>query len=278
MIDKALSVLQDANNIYRPLELCRSDYLSSSLIIISRMSRLLYIRHAQASYGKEDYDQLSSKGYEQGLLLGKHLLAIGEQLDYIYVGPLKRQNQTLDQVEKVYQEGGKQLPLRTPMVELEEHRGPEVLKMAMRQIKEEDEQIHRWDEERIADPSLYTRNGMLIFEKAMLLWATGMLDHHHPDQYLDWPNFRKQVSLGHDRVMSKHRSEKGKTIALFTSGGTISATLGHVLGMQRESDIIGLNGIVQNTSITEFLYDEKRITMRRFNDVSFLPDNMKTYV
>ena len=27
------------------------------------MSKLLYFRHAQASYGKADYDQLSDKGY-----------------------------------------------------------------------------------------------------------------------------------------------------------------------------------------------------------------------
>jgi len=242
------------------------------------MSRLLYIRHAQASYGAADYDQLSEKGYEQASILGRHLVQSGVELHNIYVGPLKRQNQTLEKVREAYQDAGQNLPDHTTLKELEEHRGPDILKSAMGNIKEDDDLIKAWDEERIQDPSLNVKNGLLIFERAMTLWATGGLSKYQPDHYLDWSSFRRQVKEGYDEVMSRHRDDQGRTIALFTSGGTISASVGHILGMQHDKDIIGMNGIVQNTSITEFLFKGSRITMKRFNDVSHLPENMKTFV
>lgn len=242
------------------------------------MSRLLYFRHAQASYGKADYDQLSPIGYEQSEILGESLATRKVQFDHIYVGPLKRHYQTLSKVQEAYAKYNIALPDPVELPELEEHRGPEILKSSMAQIKNEDEQIRKWDDERKADTSLYTKNGLLIFERAMRMWATGQLAHVQPDEYLDWPGFREQVTKGYDRVYDTHKNEKGKTIGLFTSGGTISATLGHVLGMTANEDIIGLNGVVQNTSVSEFLFSGERVTMKRFNDVSHLPDALKTYV
>lgn len=242
------------------------------------MSQLLFFRHAQASYGKADYDQLSPKGYEQSKILGEFLAKKKTIFDYIYVGPLKRHHQTLSKVQEAYGEAGLTLPEPVELVELEEHRGPEILKTSMQRIREEDPLIKAWDDERLADPSLNIKKGLLIFERAMELWATGALSHLQPKKYLDWKAFRAQAARGLGKVHAAHKNETGKTIGLFTSGGTISATLGNVLGMQSDREIIKLNGIVQNTSITEFLYSGDRVTMKRFNEVSHLPDDMKTYV
>lgn len=242
------------------------------------MSRLLFVRHAQASYGKADYDQLSEIGYEQSTILGEYLAKRQVKFDYIYVGPLKRHHQTLSKVQEAYKKANLVLPEPREMVELEEHRGPEILKSSMKQIREEDEMIREWDNERIIDPSLNVKKGLLIFERAMTLWATGKLSHLQPDHYLDWKSFRVQVANGWQKIMSNHKEENQKTIGLFTSGGTISATVGNVLCMKEDRDIIGMNGIVQNTSISEFLFSGDRVTMKRFNDVSHLPENMKTFV
>ena len=242
------------------------------------MSSFLFIRHAQASYGAADYDQLSSKGYDQASILGRALVARGLTIDSVYVGPLKRQQQTLEKVREAYKEKGVPFPDDVVMKELEEHRGPDILKRSMASIVSEYDDIKKWEEERQADATLTVKNGLLIFERAMTLWATGHLSHHQPDEYLDWQGFKKQVKSGFEMIYDRHKDEKGKTIALFTSGGTISAALGYLLGMQNDEDIIGLNGIVQNTSISEFLFSGDRITMKRFNDTSHLPEHMKTYV
>ena len=242
------------------------------------MSRLLLIRHAQASYGADDYDQLSPQGYDQASILGQAMVDRGLEINAVYVGPLKRQLQTLTKVREAYEQEGLAFPQHSVIKELEEHRGPAILKESMEAIVEENDDIRKWHEERLQDPTLHVKNGLLIFERAMLLWATGKFSHHQPVTYLDWAGFRSQVKSGFEMIYGRHKDEKAKTIALFTSGGTISAILGHVLGMQRDEDIINLNGIVLNASISEFIFSGDRITMKNFNDASHLPTNMKTYV
>jgi Fructose-2,6-bisphosphatase len=244
----------------------------------AQMSQLLYFRHAQASYGKPDYDQLSPLGYRQSKQLGLALVQRKVAFDHVYVGPLKRHNQTLSTVRDEYAKSDLNFPEPITINELEEHRGPEILKSAMQQIKNFDPQINQWDEERIVDPTQNVKKGLLIFDRAMTLWATGKLSHLQPEEYLSWQDFRKNVAKGYETILERHKNERGVTIGLFTSGGTISATMGHILGMAEEKDIIGLNGIVQNTSISSFLFSGLKTTLKNFNDVSHLPQEMKTYV
>ena len=242
------------------------------------MARLIYIRHAQASYGKPDYDQLSDLGYEQARILGNHLVQKNIALNHIYVGPLKRQRQTMETVLEIFDKYGFDTPEPVVLQELEEHKGPTILKMLMEEIKKEDELIHKWDEERLKNPDLNVKNGLKIFDRAMELWAIGHLDHHQPAQFLNWKDFRKQVNSGYEKVLDNHRHDRGVTVGLFTSGGTISATMGRVLGIARERDVIRLNAIVQNTSMSEILFTSEKETLKSFNEVPHLSDEMKTFV
>jgi len=242
------------------------------------MARLLYFRHAQASYGKPNYDQLSELGYRQSEILGNYLVENEVKFDHIYVGPLQRQIQTTETVVKAYSENGVSLPDPIEIKELEEHKGPSILKAMMRQIKNEDALIHQWDEQRLENPELNVKNGLRIFDRAMELWATGQLNHLQPSHYLNWKEFRKQVNRGYDDILNKHRNERGVTIGLFTSGGTISATMGRVLGIAEERNVIRLNAIVQNTSMSEILFTEDKETLKSFNEVPHLSDDMRTFV
>ena len=56
------------------------------------MGRLVLVRHGQASYGQADYDRLSPTGEQQARALGPTLAGLG--LDALFVGPLRRQQQT----------------------------------------------------------------------------------------------------------------------------------------------------------------------------------------
>ena len=60
------------------------------------MSELYLVRHAQASFGADDYDQLSELGHEQARLLGQHFSRRGVTFDAFVVGDMKRHHQTLD--------------------------------------------------------------------------------------------------------------------------------------------------------------------------------------
>ena len=60
------------------------------------MSTLYLIRHGQASFGTDNYDQLSEKGRRQVQLLGEYFAETGEKIDRIYTGTLQRQRETAD--------------------------------------------------------------------------------------------------------------------------------------------------------------------------------------
>ena len=53
-----------------------------------RMSVIYLIRHGQASFGTDNYDQLSAVGREQSAILGSYFAALGEPIHRIYTGTL----------------------------------------------------------------------------------------------------------------------------------------------------------------------------------------------
>ena len=60
------------------------------------MGNLYLVRHGQASFGADDYDQLSELGVRQSVRLGQYLADKGLQFEAAYTGSLKRHTQTLD--------------------------------------------------------------------------------------------------------------------------------------------------------------------------------------
>ena len=62
------------------------------------MASILMVRHGQASFGAEDYDQLSPLGQRQADLMGEYFNKSGLQFDAVYSGQLKRQKETAERV------------------------------------------------------------------------------------------------------------------------------------------------------------------------------------
>src|SRR5215212_5206975 len=61
-----------------------------------RMSVVLLVRHGQASWGAEDYDELSPLGEQQSRVLGAALAARGVRPDVVLRGAMKRHRQTAE--------------------------------------------------------------------------------------------------------------------------------------------------------------------------------------
>ena len=55
------------------------------------MATLLLARHGQASFGQENYDQLSELGSIQAQMLGQHYASTQRSIDAIFTGSLVRQ-------------------------------------------------------------------------------------------------------------------------------------------------------------------------------------------
>ncbi|WP_137896486.1 phosphoglycerate mutase family protein, partial [Ramlibacter sp. 2FC] len=58
------------------------------------MGTLYLVRHGQASFGADDYDQLSELGQRQSLRLGEYFRSRGLVFDAVLTGTLRRQVQT----------------------------------------------------------------------------------------------------------------------------------------------------------------------------------------
>ena len=60
------------------------------------MSELYLVRHAQASFGADNYDQLSDHGHQQSRWLGDYMGMRGLKFDTLLVGDMVRHHETMN--------------------------------------------------------------------------------------------------------------------------------------------------------------------------------------
>lgn len=58
------------------------------------MSRIVLVRHGQASWGKKDYDKLSDLGHERARIAGRELAERNLQPTRVVSGSMRRQRDT----------------------------------------------------------------------------------------------------------------------------------------------------------------------------------------
>ncbi|MGB1449343.1 MAG: histidine phosphatase family protein [Flavobacteriaceae bacterium] len=237
------------------------------------MSKLIFFRHGQASIGAENYDVLSPKGWKQAQLLGDHLNAEKQLFDKIFVGPLARQKDTFKAVAQCYQEKGISLPKPQVVQGLKEHHGIETMKKALPNLLKTDPYLIDLDNQTKQQTEKALRNTMLGFHYFLGEWAEGNISVAGMPT---WKQFRKEVKQGLQQILSS--TEKGETIGVFTSGGTISAITAESLGITTEKAVAELNFAIRNTSITSFLYNEKKFNLMTFNELPHLKKEMITFV
>lgn len=241
------------------------------------MALLRFIRHAQASYGSDNYDQLSDLGLEQAKVLGKFLANEVAPFTHIYVGPLYRHHQTLNATLDAYRRAGRTAPAVTELPELIEHKGPRVMGHVMPQLLETEPTWARWMAESEDDHELRRRYHLRLYDEVMRRWAGGDLDHLEPP-FQNWTDFRADVAKAIQQILEEN-TESGAHVAAFSSGGTMSAAAGFALGMDDPVKIIDLNGRVFNTAWSTFLFSGERITLRTFNETPhFTEDRWLTLV
>jgi broad specificity phosphatase PhoE len=190
------------------------------------VSRLLIVRHGQASFGAPDYDQLSPLGRRQARLLGQYLAQSGLSFDQVYLGPKQRHHQTQEAVAAVYREGGLRWPEPIETPGLDEHCGAKVLKCALLQLSEQETEL-KAAAQRVLTPHLASADDYArIFQKVTRLWARGEIASYG---FESWREFRQRVKATLTEMFAHSTSER--TVIAFTSAGAVSATVGYVLGL-----------------------------------------------
>lgn len=211
------------------------------------MGTLYLVRHGQASFGADDYDQLSPLGRQQAVRLGEYWRERGERFDAVLLGTLRRHVQTLEGIA----EGLPGLPEPIALPGLNEYDSHALIRA-----------IHTEPLQKPDTPELYRHHFRLLCD-AIAQWMAGVIS---PQGMPSWEDFSAGVRGALDRVRHDHA---GQNVLLVSSGGPISTAVGEVLGTAPEVTI-ALNMRIRNSAVTEFSVSPKRMMLQTFNTLPHL--------
>ncbi|MEO7071380.1 MAG: histidine phosphatase family protein [Nostocoides sp.] len=180
------------------------------------MSRILLVRHGQASWGKKDYDHLSKLGERQAAILGTSLAARGIKPTIVTAGSLERQQQT---VARLCHAAGWEQEVETDQ-RWNEYDHQAIItahKPAYRSMT-----VMKADLVRTFRPY---RAFMAMFEKAMIRWAEGEHDGDYPETF---SAFTTRVEVGLADILGRLGADE--TAVVTTSAGPVCWALTSTLG------------------------------------------------
>ena len=210
------------------------------------MGTLYLVRHGQASFGADNYDQLSPLGHQQSLRLGEHWRAQGLVFDAVLTGTLQRQRQTWTGIAQ----GAGYTHEALQWSGLNEYNSEAVIAA-----------IHPQPLAKPDTPELY-RHHFRLLRDGLLQWMKG---HTQPQGMPSYAEFLAGVTGALDHVRQNHAG----AVLLVSSGGPISMAVGHVLGLAPEATI-ELNLRIRNSAVTEFNFNPKRHTLLSYNTLPHL--------
>lgn len=232
------------------------------------MSVLTLVRHAQASFFADDYDELSPVGREQARLLGEFWVRWRTDFDEVYCGPRVRQRQTAEIAGSVCTRAGRRWPEPVVLAEFDEYDHGGMLARLAPDLSRQDpafaDLMETYRRER--DDSGRLRSFQRMFEALTLHWATAPGPVAGVETF---PAFRDRVERGLRRVTGGTGS--GRRVAAFTSGGFIGTSVRLALAAP-DRTALEVNWRVRNCSLTEFVFTKGRLTLDGFNALPHLDD------
>ena len=214
------------------------------------MGTLYLVRHGQASFGADNYDELSALGHRQSVRLGQYFKYKGVAFDAALTGTLKRQLQTFAGIcEGLGQGAGVRLEA-LPFAGLNEYNSKAVIAA-----------IHPYPLEKPDTPEGYKHHFRLLRD-GLAQWMAGVVSPSGMPSYRD---FAAGVTAALDHVRRNHDGN----VLLVSSGGPIATAVGHVLGTSPEATI-DLNMRIRNCSVTEFSFNPKGHRLLTYNTLPHL--------
>jgi broad specificity phosphatase PhoE len=213
------------------------------------MGTLYLVRHGQASFGADDYDQLSELGHRQSRRLGEYFAAKGLSFDAVLTGTLRRHAET--------------------WAGITQGMGRSTESLAWPGLNEYDSEaviaaIHPHKLEKPTTPELY-RHHFRLLRDGLTQWMAGVVSPRGMPAYTD---FVAGITRALDHVRAEHH---GRKVLIVSSGGPISTIVGHILGTSPETTI-ELNLRIRNTSVTELAFTPKRHMLVTYNTLPHLDE------
>ena len=251
------------------------------------MTTILLARHGQASFGQENYDQLSELGGIQAQMLGQHYATTQRRIDAIFTGSLVRQQDSARHFWERYQSSigisNDNDMAVTPAIDLN---APQSYV-----LPQFDEFNHK-DVFIKADPAFGSQGAIaaeiakaevpmmrlaVLFDQAMQRWHAGDNDH---DYIESWSQFNERAKQALEQVriqVANLNLDRDSTVLVFTSGGVIAAIAAQLL-QQGSQTAYQLNKSLVNTGVTSITLKDQGARLLSLNEYSHLFAEGKRFV
>ncbi|MFM0315394.1 histidine phosphatase family protein [Paraburkholderia nemoris] len=212
------------------------------------MAELYLVRHGQASFGADNYDELSPSGRTQSGWLGEYFAQANLRFDRVVIGTMQRHRQTADAILAAM--GG-------PPIELAQDAG----------LNEYDfEALFAAVGDEGLPSALSASSSKKDFYKGLRhvlqLWADDRLPGAVPET---WQQFQTRVQ----RARSAIQRTGGRRVLVVSSGGPIAVTAQQVLQAPAAS-AIALNLQIRNSSVCQYVFNDDAMSLVSFNSVPHL--------
>jgi len=219
------------------------------------VGEIVLVRHGQASFEGDNYDQLSDIGAQQARILGRYFSDRNIAFHHAVCGDMVRQTETLDAILEVPTKNG--APTRSVHSGLNEY-DFRTLVTRFIECQPGNELVTALLKDR-SDKKAYYRLLRLVLHT----WSRGGLTHCGES----WSEFVERIEVARSAIETS--ATKGRRILVVASGGSISSIIGQVLGLTPDK-IFDLNLQVYNTSISRLFVGSSKASVASFNEIPHL--------
>lgn len=219
------------------------------------MAELILARHAQASFGAENYDQLSELGTQQSVWLGDYFAGAGLRFDAVICGALKRHRQTVDTALGRMNGSAAAAVLSDDNINEYDFEG---LLRAYAERHPDDPLLADWQADPKSKSAFYR-----LFRNVLAEWVADGL----PAAAETWQQFQDRIGAFARRLRNEYAD--AERVLVVTSGGPIAILLGQVLELN-PARTFDLNLAIRNASITRCRVDAVSIRLDEFNGIPHL--------
>lgn len=247
------------------------------------MTTILLARHGQASFGQENYDQLSELGSRQAQMLGQHYATTQRRIDAIFTGSLVRQQDSAHHFWQHYQSFVDTKHSSKPAIDIN---APDSY------ILPQFNEFNHKDVFIKSDPAFVSKGAIAaeiaqaevpsirlaeLFDVAMQRWHAGENDSDYIESWVQF-NERAKQALEQVRLQVANLNlEHDSTVLVFTSGGIIAAITAQLL-QQGSQTAYQINKSLVNTGVTSITLKGQSARLLSLNEYSHLFADGKRFV
>jgi broad specificity phosphatase PhoE len=221
------------------------------------MAELYLIRHGQASFGSDNYDQLSPLGHQQAIWLGEYFHERGIAFDAVITGDMVRHTETADGILKGLQHhnlqnNGAEHQVLPGLNEFD------FLSLVALYLNKNPDQLPGKDAPR--------DTFFKLLKKSMHGWISGEINDTNLET---WQHFEQRILNAMQTIQKQYHGQK---VLAVSSGGAISMALRQILKAPSET-VIELNLQTKNTAVAHCFFNPKTLRMTSYNHTPHLDTN-----